>query len=79
MKAVIQLVNHKDINTIVTCLDVASSCYRRWRETARSLSHAMVERVRRDAVVAVVVEANFSPNTTYQKHCPDLGSDTSSV
>ena len=44
-----QLVNHKDTNTIVTRLGVTSSWYRRWSETARSLSNAMTITFRKDA------------------------------
>ena len=49
MKAVIQLVNHKDVNTIVTRLEVTRFWYHRWREMARSLSNTITVTVRKDA------------------------------
>ena len=48
-KAETQLVNHKDTNTIETLLGVISSSYRRWSETARSLSPAITVTFRKDA------------------------------
>ena len=47
-KGKMQLVNHKDTNTIVTRLGVTSSSYRRWSETARILSNAMIITFRKD-------------------------------
>ena len=48
-EAATQLVNHKDTNTIVTRMGVTSSWYRKWSETARSLSNAMTVTFRKDA------------------------------
>ena len=50
IKARMQLIIHTDTNTTITRLEVTSSWYRRWSETARSLSNAMTVTFRKDAL-----------------------------
>ena len=67
IKARMQLIIHTDTNTTITRLEVTSSWYRRWSETARSLSNAMTVTFRKDALARRYVKKECTFKTAGQK------------